>query len=401
MWYIAMMLAMVRDYGLIERRNVALADQRDLASKSIAALYEAALRPQCWPGALDNLRSLFGGAACVIYLEDTRTGDVPVWFSVGTKTGEDEYVEHIKDINPRARFAMAHKPGTLVWDYRVLPEAGIDRHPFYDWLRRVHDFRYFVGCRMFEEGSSTAFTSIEWSPRHGHATDAEVELFGLIVPHLEQALRLTMANRTRTVRMAALETATNLLDCAVVVLNRHGGIEFANARADAILSRNDSLAIHDGRLCACKAADTRRLNRMIARALAANSGEHMPVTESGLISRTGHHPPYVVSVCPVPLEPLACFANDAAVLVIIRDNAPHAPSVDLIGALYGLTAREAEVAAKLQSGVPLTRVADDLGISVNTARVHLRAIFLKTGTRSQTELARVLANLPAHIPASS
>jgi DNA-binding CsgD family transcriptional regulator len=58
---------------------------------------------------------------------------------------------------------------------------------------------------------------------------------------------------------------------------------------------------------------------------------------------------------------------------------------------FGFTEREAELAALVASGRPLQDAADRLGISVATARTHLRHIFLKAGIESQNELVALVA----------
>jgi len=56
----------------------------------------------------------------------------------------------------------------------------------------------------------------------------------------------------------------------------------------------------------------------------------------------------------------------------------------------GLTAREIDVLRMLAAGVTLTTIARELGISVNTARGHVKNILSKLGAHSQLE-AVVLA----------
>jgi len=54
------------------------------------------------------------------------------------------------------------------------------------------------------------------------------------------------------------------------------------------------------------------------------------------------------------------------------------PGADL-RRLFGLTEREAALAAGIVQGERLNAVADQLGLSVRTARNHLQAVLRKTG----------------------
>ena len=57
---------------------------------------------------------------------------------------------------------------------------------------------------------------------------------------------------------------------------------------------------------------------------------------------------------------------------------------------YGCTAQESALADALAHGSTLAQTAVSLGISVHTARTHLKRVFRKTGTNRQAELVRLI-----------
>ncbi|CAH2395013.1 hypothetical protein MES4922_110358 [Mesorhizobium ventifaucium] len=59
----------------------------------------------------------------------------------------------------------------------------------------------------------------------------------------------------------------------------------------------------------------------------------------------------------------------------------------------GLTAAEARLARRVSLGAELKAVADDLGVTYETARNHLKAVFAKTETHRQPELVALLARI--------
>lgn len=361
---------------------------------TIKALYGAALHPERWPMALDSLRLLFGGAASVVFLQDVESEEVPLWFGFGTEAGEAEYVEHIKHVNPRAKVSLASRPGTPIWDYRVLPEEALRRDPFYDWLDRVEGYRYFIGCRMFEQGSRSAFTSIEWPARHGHVQRGTIDLYRRILPHIEQAFRLTLSRAQSVGRSVAFEALVEQFDCGVVVLDRQARVCWMNGLAEATIAGGDVLKIERQRLRACKAADRRTLDKAIAAVVATSLGGRLASPAELALARRASPVPCSVSVMPLPVEPLSSFAARPAAAVLIRDPVLlPGPSETLLAELFGLTGREAQLAAVLVDGLALRQAADRLDMAYNTARNHLRGIFAKTGAGSQVELMRLLAKL--------
>lgn len=70
-------------------------------------------------------------------------------------------------------------------------------------------------------------------------------------------------------------------------------------------------------------------------------------------------------------------------------------TLDVFRKMLGLTPAEARLAARLRFGQTLKEAAEELGISVNTARNQLKSVFEKLGVNRQADLVRHLAELAA------
>jgi DNA-binding CsgD family transcriptional regulator len=98
------------------------------------------------------------------------------------------------------------------------------------------------------------------------------------------------------------------------------------------------------------------------------------------------------------------FTGTAAPLAVVLITDPEQPGpakLDLLVQLYGLTPKEAEIAVNLSQGKTVEQTAEQLGMTYQTARTHLRRLFIKTGTSRQTELLLLLARLPGSATSSS
>ena len=58
--------------------------------------------------------------------------------------------------------------------------------------------------------------------------------------------------------------------------------------------------------------------------------------------------------------------------------------------LFKLSRSEARLALALSHGKTIAEAADDIGITVETARNYSKRLFSKTGTRRQAELVRII-----------
>jgi DNA-binding CsgD family transcriptional regulator len=61
--------------------------------------------------------------------------------------------------------------------------------------------------------------------------------------------------------------------------------------------------------------------------------------------------------------------------------------------LYNLSDKEAQLAVKVSEGERLEGVARGLGITYETARSYLKAVFAKLGVNRQVELASLVQKL--------
>jgi DNA-binding CsgD family transcriptional regulator len=85
-----------------------------------------------------------------------------------------------------------------------------------------------------------------------------------------------------------------------------------------------------------------------------------------------------------------------AAVVFVGDPERKVEGVgDVLRRLYGLTGAEAKVATLLLEGRRTEELAERLGITLLTARTHVKRVLSKVDVRSQTELLRVLFGGPA------
>jgi DNA-binding CsgD family transcriptional regulator len=103
---------------------------------------------------------------------------------------------------------------------------------------------------------------------------------------------------------------------------------------------------------------------------------------------------YLLQVHRVPGRARDVFTTAAALALLIeRDRNPATFRINLSGLrnVYGLTEREANVAALLAEGLDLNAIAARLAIRRNTARGYLKDALQKTGATRQAELVALVA----------
>jgi DNA-binding CsgD family transcriptional regulator len=180
-----------------------------------------------------------------------------------------------------------------------------------------------------------------------------------------------------------LAALVDALAAGVLVLDRGGRAIHVNRRAAAILARGDGLGLDRSlRLTALQPAAQQQLAAVLATVASGRAA-------SGVVRapRRCAGPAYTLTVARPGALGAAAGGDAPGILALIHapDDAPAVPTATLRAHL-GLTAREAEIVCSLVAGIRLVGFAARAGISVNTAKFHLRAIYAKTGTHTQAGL---------------
>ena len=179
--------------------------------------------------------------------------------------------------------------------------------------------------------------------------------------------------------------AVDRLEQGIVLVAQDTRILFASAAAREFLSAERGLRVSEGCLSARAPAESAALRGLIARAT-CDSGRDPPP----LFSMQVGEPPLLVLVTTAAPMTAAGLRGAAGLLFILDPRRSSLPSLNVVRQYFGLTTMEAAVAVEIIRGKGVAACARRLGVSVETARTHLRRIFGKTGVRRQAELVHLL-----------
>ncbi|HYG90390.1 MAG TPA: helix-turn-helix transcriptional regulator [Azospirillum sp.] len=163
-----------------------------------------------------------------------------------------------------------------------------------------------------------------------------------------------------------------------------------NKRAQEIIDTKDGIFLQHGRLAANSAASTTALRQAVAAASEAGPSDRPAQTIILALKRQEAQRELIVSVRPMNRNGFANHAFRGAYMVICDPHGSGPVQPNWLRSIYGLTPAEARLTVELARGGTLEDAAKTLGITIGTARVHLKHIFNKTETNRQPELVRLL-----------
>jgi DNA-binding CsgD family transcriptional regulator len=164
-----------------------------------------------------------------------------------------------------------------------------------------------------------------------------------------------------------------------------------NRSAREILAAKDGLSLRADGLHAGDPLETSALRRLVSEALQIRAGKGLGSGGVLPISRPSMRKAYSLFVTPLSAERSA-FGEPTGVAAVFVSDPEKKPetSPEVLRRLYGFTPAESRVAAKLLEGESVEEAAEDLRVSVNTARTHVKSMFDKTDTHRHRELLRLL-----------
>lgn len=360
-------------------------------SSLVGLIYEAALgADDCWIAFLRGLRDATRGCQAALFIQgfDGRPSRM---LSLGDPELDRAYGEHYGAVNPWfTQGAHLVRPGAVVTSEWYPPE-DLRRSEFYaGWLKPQGMFYAINGFVFDGPGCAGNLAVAKAWAKDGPGTD-DVRLFETLMPHLQRAVEVQRRMAVPAHGTAAA-AAFEMLPVAVLFLDAHRRVTYANSRASAIIAKRHALRLARGsELRVASGSQDAVFQRMLTNAIAtATTGIGRPGGTLSVRSEDGSAR-LALTICPVRTKLLAFEGETVGAVVMIHDPSTRAcPNRRSLREIFGLTEREAELASRLATGKKLADVAREMGIGREAAHTHLSRVLEKTDTHRQPELLRVL-----------
>ncbi|WP_055047369.1 helix-turn-helix transcriptional regulator [Devosia sp. A16] len=268
--------------------------------------------------------------------------------------------------------------GTLSLVQQIDEDPVLANSDFYRSFLAHNGLRHFMHVLLPQGPGRVAFFCLTRSDQKPPFSSDEIEAVEALMPHLQRALR----SGSGAHGMTLFETSPY----GLILLDRHGRTICANNLALGLLDALDGVSLK---------VDFLHLAGLREMTPAARSGGlARPIAFR--IERPRADTPLTALLTAVPEEWRRHEGRDAVALLVLSDpGSTSYPDAAVLMGLYGLTPREARFAQTLVETRGMRPTSNELGISPETARRHLKSVFEKTRTHSQSELIHLLVRHPA------
>lgn len=352
----------------------------------IDRIYQAPTAPDTWPSVLyDVSKSVDGsGGALITRRNDNWTGwrlspDIPAFAADYLRS------EAATRSQTTPRLLAANHAGFLSdGDFFTREEYNTDS--FIAEFGRAAGLHHAAATAIIVPNADLMVFQVQRRTGEAPFSATDIAILDTLRPHLARAGMLAV--RWQLERLTAATEALALIGLPAAVLNLNGAVLAANSLADNLSSyilwrTNDRIALLD-----------RTANALLERAVADLGYPSRASVRSIPIRATASAEAAIVHVIPTTGTARDFFGGGFGILAITKLQAPGPLDIGLVQGLFDLTSAEAKLASGLAEGLTLDGIAGRYGISFETVRSHLKAVFTKTGMRRQSDVAALLARLP-------
>jgi DNA-binding CsgD family transcriptional regulator/PAS domain-containing protein len=363
----------------------------------VAQIYDAAADQRLWPGVVTGLTQAVGGYSAALELRDLArlTTAVTASYNVPNIQAYQEQFGGPKNILIQ-RGAPQLLEGRCVTSDMLCPASDLLSSDFYNEFLRPQDMFHVMGGIIIRQQSRSAIVSMTRPRRVRNFGVVEREFLHKLLPHLKRALQF----HTRMALMESeRENMASVLDgvpFGIVFISAERKLAYVNSTAEQFLSTSDGISLSRNGIEIRDPHCAAEFRRLLTGALQTAQGKGLESGGALRVVRPSGARDYWMLVCPsttgVDLD-----GQVGAVVFITDPDKVHECPAEILAQIFGLTPAESRLMRTLAEGGTLSEVADQLGISRNTAHVQLMAIYQKTGTRRQTDLLRLVFSAPRAI----
>lgn len=307
----------------------------------------------------------------------------------------ESYQDHFAAINPWARFWTQAKSGTIAASEIDAPSAQYKNTEFYnDWLLPQNSTVAAAGIKVAADFGQTILVT-HYPLRLAPEYDAlAIRLLEHLRGNFNRAVEFARTRRMREELAAGNAALVARGTTAAFVVAEDCRLVTANRAAEHLFRSGTPLTATMGRIvirhAAASLAFSQAVNRLCRGWPTDTSSISFEISETKWRLSIAAISP---SFSALPFD--AILPARRTVFVSLSELTPHSQGLDTttLQSLYGLSRSEQALCVRLMMSENLDSAADHLGVTKETVRSHLKAIFNKTSVSRQSELMLLLAKL--------
>jgi DNA-binding CsgD family transcriptional regulator len=365
-----------------------LDDQQQL-SDVIGAIYDAAINPSLWEGAVERAAYFVGGTGAALICKDVGAHHAVMPHEFGFQRLP---VALFEPIYPAAEPHFLGDIEQPIATTDLIPFEELTQTELYRQWAQPQGIVDFISAVLDRTTISVAIFGVFRHERNGIVDDRARRQMRLIAPHIRRAVLIGRMFEFNAAEAATFADARDALSTGMYLVDADGRLIHANAAGSAILAERDILSSVGGRLVASDTRAQRTLRDVFAAAGQGDEALGVKGIAMPLIGKDGER--YVAHALPLTsgARRRAGLDRVAAAALFVRRAALVASSTSqVIGETFRLTPTELRVLLAIVEVGGIPEVANAFGVADTTVRTHVNRLFQKMGATRQADLVKLVA----------
>lgn len=350
-------------------------------------LGDAVIDPAIWPEIMDQISTSVGAVGAALLQSDVRTADVPVTMAVG-EMFKRYFVDgwHTRDVRANRGVPLLLRGQAVITDQDLVAPEEMGRLDFYAEFLESQDLKWFATVGFWAKSALWGL-SIQRLEKEGPFETDHKRLLSSLSQRLTETATLSKA--VGRVVLSGMTNALHLVKQPALALDRLGYVLDVNSTANDLF--DDEIYVRDRRIRVRDPRTKLLLDTFTDQLRTTPDNVALPVAPFVLKRRTKL--PLIIRILPVDGAARSPFLGARALLVLSDLSHKSGPQPYLLSQIFKLSPAEARLASLIAKGISPEQAGIELGISRETARNQLKAVFAKTETHRQSELVALLSRL--------
>lgn len=351
----------------------------------IDLIYASLLGETSWQHFLDRLAaSLPNGKSILFFHDAAKSNGALGLFSGLERDMVSEYNLHYASRNPWMPKAAVRKVGRGVTADEMLPHRELEQTEFYN------DFLLKIGCTsavgvtiIREEGVSFLLSTMT-SRSDANENQSAAARLSRLAPHLARAFRHYRQHSSQKAIIDIGGSLFDTIDVGLVIAGEGSVVKAVSRYAETILEKGEAVRVSPfGKLRFCCEQTELVFRRMLQRDYEGDKVVRLLVDGVRLTLVRIEKDSYSLY-----------FEGPTVVLLMEPVNGPgRSVSIEDFARVHMLTSAERRALVGILSGKTVDEIAAAAGLSRETIRTQMKAVYAKTGVRTQVELIRLAARI--------
>lgn len=351
----------------------------DTENELVSCIYSALLGEMAWQDFMLRFTAVADVECATLFFHDAGSGRGGVTLAAGIpESAQQEYASHFGRLNPWMWQVGQAPIGTAILGEQLVARDRFQRTEYYNDFLQRYDQETGVGVTIERSDGRFLLMSTLSGDTNEDRNLRRARLLTGLAPHLRR-----VADFYRRHRLEGLgaDLPAHLLDrsgLAVVLVDAVGRMVFASPGAEDMLATGSPAFLgRNGFLRFLDSDHQAALSRMLEDGAAAP-----PLT---LL-----HDEVEITMLPVARDAAASHFNGRSVALVFARQPDRAQG---LARRFLLTRAETRVTRQILAGHRPRDIAQASGVSIETVRTQLKAVFAKTGAQGQADLVRLAAGM--------